>query len=89
METEDLAAVGGTRQMMHDDELAALTNLLIESGAVPKALMIASLETLIQKLILKARGQLETSYALYPCEVFERVRELSAQVASLRAPKRK
>lgn len=78
------AALAGTRQMLHEDEFEALTGALIASGAVSKALMADALEALIEKLIAKARGEMETDYLVYPAEVFQRVRELSAQAARLR-----
>jgi hypothetical protein len=70
------AALAGTRQMMHEDEFEALASVLIGSGAVSKAVMCEALEALIQRLIAKARGQLATEFALYPAEIFERVREI-------------
>lgn len=79
------AALQGTRQMMAEDEFEALTGALIRSGAVSKALMCEALEALIQKLIAKARGQLASEFELYPSEIFERVRTLSAQAAALRS----
>lgn len=79
------AALGATRQMLHEDEMAALTGVLVDAGVVSRALMAEALEALIQKLIAKARGQLASEYELYPSEIFERVRTLSAQAARLRS----
>lgn len=79
------AALAGTRQMLHEDEMDALTNVLVAAGAVSKEVMCEALEALIQKLIAKARGQLASEFELYPSEIFERVRTLSAQCAALRS----
>ena len=79
------AAIGGTRQMMHADEMDALVSVLVASGAVSKDIMADAIDALIGRLVAKARGQMETDFAVFPSEVFDRVRELSALVRSLRA----
>lgn len=71
-----LAAIGGTRAMIREDEFALLTALLVDCGAVPANVMAASLRGLSSQLLRKARGELETDYALYPLELFDRAREL-------------
>lgn len=78
------AALAGTRQMMAEDEFEALTGALIRSGAVSRTLMADTLEALIEKLIAKARGEMETDYLIFPSELFQRVRDLSHQIAQLR-----
>ncbi len=71
-----LASIGGTRSMIAQDEFATLTRLLVDCGAVPANVMSVALRTLSNQLIRKARGELETDYALYPLELFDRAREL-------------
>lgn len=85
---ERTAAIGGTRQMMHEDEFAALAGVLVASGAVSKADMADALDALIEKLVAKARGRLEADFAVYPIEVFDRVRALAAYTSSLRQAER-
>ena len=70
--------------MLHDDEFGALTSVLIDCGAVPRAVMAEALEALIQNLIAKAKGNLATDFELYPAEIFDRVRELSQLAARLK-----
>jgi hypothetical protein len=79
-----LAAIGGTRQMIANDQFSVLVALLIDCGAVPRNVMAATLDQLSDRLIAKARGDLETEWAVYPAEAFDRARDLSAQAARLR-----
>jgi hypothetical protein len=79
------AMIGGTRQMIAEDSFAALVALLIDCKAVPRNVMAETLQRLSDQLIAKARGQLETEWAIYPAEAFDRARDLTAQAARLRA----
>lgn len=78
-----LAAIGGTRAMIREDEFALLTALLVDCGAVPANVMSAALRGLADQLIRKARGELQTDWAVYPAEVFDRVRDLDRLAATL------
>lgn len=68
--------MAGTRQMIHDDEFATLVALLVDCGAVPRAVMAAVLDRLADSMIAKARGELEAGSVIYPSELFDRAREL-------------
>lgn len=81
-----LAAIGGTRAMIREDEFALLTALLVDCGAVPANVMAASLRGLSSQLLRKARGELETSWAMFPAEIFDRVRDLDRLAARLETP---
>lgn len=83
------AALAGTRQLMLDDTFEALVAALVDCNAVPRAVMAATLERLASKLIAKARGELETEWALYPSEIFERARKLDAMAARFRSATRR
>lgn len=78
-----LASIGGTRAMIREDEFALLTALLVDCGAVPANVMSAALRSLADQLIRKARGELATSWEVYPAEAFDRVRDLDAMAARL------
>lgn len=78
-----LAAIGGTRQMIADDQFALLVAVLVDCGAVPANVMSAGLRGLADQLIRKARGELATSWEVYPAEAFDRVRDLDAMAARL------
>jgi hypothetical protein len=78
------AMIGGTRQMIAEDSFSALVALLINCKAVPRNVMAETLQNLSDQLIAKARGQLETEWALYPAEIFDRARSLTAKAAELR-----
>jgi hypothetical protein len=80
-----LAAIGGTRQMIHDAEFSVLVALLVDCGAVPRCVMAQSLYGLADLLIAKARGQTKTDYLVNPAEVFDRARSLQAKAAGLSA----
>lgn len=82
------AALGATRQMIADDSFNALVSALVDCKAVPRNVMSSVLEGLADKLIAKARGEMECDAQLYPTEIFQRVRDLSAQAAMLRGPAR-
>lgn len=79
------AALGATRQMIADDSFAALVAALVDCNAVPRNVMSAVLDGLADRLIAKARGEMECDSQLYPTEIFQRVRDLSAQAARLRS----
>lgn len=79
------AAIGGTRQMIHEDEFRVLVALLVDCGAVPKQVMAIALEGLAGQLIAKAHGKLETEFVIYPAEIFDRARGLSDVAMRLRA----
>ena len=81
-----LAAIGGTRAMIREDEFALLTALLVDCGAVPANVMSAALRGLADGLVRKARGELLTDWQLYPAEIFERVRDLDRLAATLETP---
>lgn len=79
------ASIGGTRQMMHEDEFAALVAVLVDCKAVPRNVMASALHGLADGLIRKARGELETDWMVYPSEAFDRARsldQLAAQIGS-------
>lgn len=78
------AALAGTRQMIHADEFAALVGALIEAGAVPRPIMALALDSLADRLIRKARGEMEADFQIFPTEIFDRARELSAHAAMIR-----
>jgi hypothetical protein len=78
------AALGATRQMIAEDSFEALTALLVTANAVPANVMADAFEALADKLIAKARGDLESGVVIYPAEAFDRARELGAQAAKLR-----
>jgi hypothetical protein len=80
-----LAAISGTRQMIADDQFAALVAALVECNAIPRDFMAAALERLADGLIAKARGQMETDWQVFSAECFDRARDLSAQAVALRA----
>lgn len=80
-----LAAIGGTRRMIANDEFSVLAALLVDCGAVPNNVMAAALDRLSDHLIAKARGEMESDYAIYPSEIFDRARELTAHATALRA----
>lgn len=80
-----LARISGTRQMIAEDSFAALVTALVDCKAVPREFMACALERLADGLISKARGELETDFAVYPAEAFDRARDLSVQAAALRS----
>jgi hypothetical protein len=77
------AAIGGTRQMIGDDQFSMLVALLVDCGAVPRNVMAAALRGLATGLVQKARGELETGWSLYPAECFDRARGLDRLAAEL------
>jgi hypothetical protein len=79
------AAIGGTRQMIADDQFNVLVALLIDCGVVPANVMAATLDRLATQMIAKARDQLETDWQVYPAELFDRARDLSGHATALRA----
>ena len=81
-----LASIGGTRAMIREDEFALLTALLVDCGAVPANVMAGALRGLADELVRKARGELLTDWAIYPAEVFDRVRDLDRLAAHLETP---
>lgn len=78
------AALSGTRMLIREDEFEALVTLLTECKVVPIAVMTLSLEQIAGGLIAKARRQLESEWAIYPSELFDRARKLHDLAASLR-----
>jgi hypothetical protein len=78
------AALGATRQMIADDSFAALVAALVDCRAVPRNVMASVLDGLADKLIAKARGEMESDVIVFPSECFDRARDLSAQAAMLR-----
>jgi hypothetical protein len=81
-----LAAIGGTRAMIAEDSFGLLVALLVDCGAVPANVMSAALRGLANQLARKARGELETSWATYPAEIYDRVRDLDRLAARLETP---
>jgi hypothetical protein len=79
-----LAAVGGTRQMIHEDSFRVLVALLVDCGAVPRNVMAETLRGLSSQMIAKARGQMESDFQIYPAELFDRARSLEEAAATLR-----
>lgn len=77
------AALAGTRQMIHDDEFGALVALLVDCGAVPRNVMAVTLRRIADVQIAKARGLLETDFQVYPAELFDRARNLTAMAADV------
>lgn len=80
---ERVAALAGTRQMIHEDEFAALAALLVDCGAVPRNVMAAALRRVADVQIAKARGLLESDFQIYPTELFDRARSLTAMAAAM------
>lgn len=78
-----LAAIGGTRQMIHEDSFRVLVALLVDCGAVPRGVMAKALRSLSNQMIAKARGQMESDFQIYPAELFDRARSLEATAAAL------
>lgn len=78
------AAIGGTRQMIHEDEFSVLVALLVDCGAVPRNVMAQTLRGLSDLMIAKARGQMESDFQIYPSEIFDRARSLGAMAAAFR-----
>lgn len=80
-----LAALAGTRQLIADETLNALAGFLVArnvcSGDEAADLLIG----LSQRLIEIARGRLQTEFALYPAELFDRAASLMATAATLRS----
>lgn len=79
------AALGATRQMIADDSFAALTALLVTTGAIPAVMMAATLDSLADQLIAKARGEMEADRLLFPTELFDAARSLAARAAAIRS----
>lgn len=79
------AALAGTRQMIADDSFSALVSALVDAGAVPREIMAGTIQRLADGLISKARGEMESDFAIYPAEIFDRARDLSAHAAMLRS----
>lgn len=77
------AALGGTRQMIADAQFAALVATLVDCRAIPANVMGAMLERLAENLIAKARGELESEFAVYPAELFDRARALRETAAAI------
>lgn len=71
--------------MIHEDEFSALVALLVDCDAVPRNVMAAALRKLADVQVAKARGQLESNFAIYPAELFDRARSLSDFAARLDA----
>lgn len=80
-----VAALGATRQMIATDSFEALTALLVTANAVPALIMADAFDALADKLIAKARGEMEADSVMFPSECFDRARELSSHAARLRA----
>lgn len=78
------AALAGTREMIREDEFGALVAALVDCNAIPKNVMAITLSRLADGMIAKARGELETEWAIYPSELFERARKLDGMAAALR-----
>lgn len=78
------AQINGTRQMIADDSFAALVAVLVDCKAVPTNIMASVLDRLADHLVATARGDLESDFAVYPAEAFDRARSLCAQAARLR-----
>jgi hypothetical protein len=79
-----MAALGGTRQLIHEDEFCVLVALLVDCGAVPRNVMAGALQGLAGQMIAKARGEMDTDVRVYPAELFDRARSLQATAATLR-----
>jgi hypothetical protein len=77
------AAIGGTRQMIGDDQFRMLVALLVDCGAIPRNVMAAALRGLAAGLVQKARGELATEWAVYPSEAFDRARDLDRLATQL------
>lgn len=80
-----VASLGATRQMIADDSFAALVSALVDCKAVPRNVMSAVLYRLADRLIAKARGEMECDVTVFPTELFDRARGLAAMAAVLRA----
>lgn len=78
------AAIAGTRRLIAEDEFEALLELLIARRVCSREETAAMLDKLADRLILKARGILETEYEVYPTELFDRARALSVRAAHCR-----
>jgi hypothetical protein len=76
------AALAGTRQMIRDDEFSVLVALLVDCGAVPRNVMAATLRRMADVQIAKARGLLESNFQIYPAELFDRARSLTAMAVA-------
>jgi hypothetical protein len=70
-----LAALGGTRQMIADDQFAMLVNLLVDCGAVKADVMAAALRNLANGLRRKAQDD-SGEWEIDPSEVYDRARRL-------------
>lgn len=79
------AAIAGTREMIREDEFGALVAALVDCNAVPKNVMAITLARLADGMIAKARGELETEWAIYPVELFDRAKKLDGLAAALRS----
>lgn len=77
------AAIGGTRQMIADDQFGMLVALLVDCGTIPRNVMASALRGLATGLVQKARGELQTEWSLYPAECFDRARDLDRLAAQL------
>jgi hypothetical protein len=62
-----------------------LVALLVDCGAVPRNVMAATLRRMADVQIAKARGLLESNFQIYPAELFDRARSLTAMAADLDA----
>ena len=80
------AALAGTREMIRQDEFSALVTALVAANAVPCSVMEATLRTLADGLIAKARDQMEADFQIYPAELFDRAMSLTALAARLHRP---
>lgn len=78
------AAIAGTRKLMQEDEFEALVGLLLERRVCTPTETAEMLDRLADRLILKARGILETEYEVYPAELFDRARKLSEHASLCR-----
>lgn len=71
--------------MIADDSFAALIAALVDCRVIPRNVMSATLDRLADQMIAKARGQMEADAIVFPAELFDRARILTAEAASLRA----
>lgn len=82
--SEQRAALSGTREMIREDEFGALVAALVDCNAIPKNVMAITLSRLADGMIAKARGELETEWAIYPAELFDRAQKLDRLAARIR-----
>lgn len=78
------ASLEGTRQMIAVDSFDALVGALVDCRATPHDTMATVLEGLADRIIGKARGEIETDRILYPRECVDRAVDLVGMANRLR-----